>query len=405
MLVKSKVRKSEQRSHQVSFSNLVEFTDNSKILNLEAKVMHSSIDKEIRICEGCMRRERKRSERIKDNKAREEVDIKDEKERVVLFNCNSLLNFSSSEITLPTRITCYCRHHNEKVGFRIRFSMKNDKGQVVALGTSPPIMITDDHKSPKNKAKNSFSNKGKRPREPNDLVTSPTLLKKLPISNGPIKTPHLPTSISIPHSDPIFINSLPTPPAEQLSFKRRRNVSPPFFSSLPLVNEHQTDKPSPRLDRVISAQGPTYGGTEVTLLGSGFYEGLTCVFGDRVATTTAVYPNIIVCRLPAVAHPGPVVVSFKDHSLALEGQDVVIFTYYDANDQALLELALQLIGLKTTGKLHNAKKVAMDIVQGNLYTHTQQKQEASKSPIDFPTSLHEEKYNMSSVDILTRIQT
>lgn len=59
----------------------------------------------------------------------------------------------------------------------------------------------------------------------------------------------------------------------------------------------------------------------------------------------------------------------------LEGQDVALFTYYDASDQALLELALQVVGLKMTGKLHDAKHVAMQIVQGGESTHHQQLQQ------------------------------
>lgn len=45
------------------------------------------------------------------------------------------------------RITCYCRHHREKVGFNVHFKMLDHTGRLVASGTTPPIMITDDHKS------------------------------------------------------------------------------------------------------------------------------------------------------------------------------------------------------------------------------------------------------------------
>jgi hypothetical protein len=45
------------------------------------------------------------------------------------------------------RITCYCRHHREKVGFNVHFKMVDHEGRVVGSGSTPPIMITDDHKS------------------------------------------------------------------------------------------------------------------------------------------------------------------------------------------------------------------------------------------------------------------
>jgi uncharacterized protein len=37
---------------------------------------------------------------------------------IVQFNCAETVDFSDGTVTLPIRITCYCRHHREKVGFR-----------------------------------------------------------------------------------------------------------------------------------------------------------------------------------------------------------------------------------------------------------------------------------------------
>ncbi len=36
---------------------------------------------------------------------------------IILFNCAEILDFSTGSINLPLRITCYCRHHRERVGF------------------------------------------------------------------------------------------------------------------------------------------------------------------------------------------------------------------------------------------------------------------------------------------------
>ncbi|CAJ0832917.1 15338_t:CDS:2 [Entrophospora sp. SA101] len=76
-----------------------------------------------------------------------------EQNKILLFNCNQIVDFNSGDIILPTRITCYCRHHNEKVGFRI----KDHTNNIIATGMSPPIMITDDHKS--SKIKNGMAKK------------------------------------------------------------------------------------------------------------------------------------------------------------------------------------------------------------------------------------------------------
>lgn len=41
-----------------------------------------------------------------------------ERRKILLFNCSEYVEFDDGEVTLPTRVTCYCRHHSEKVGFR-----------------------------------------------------------------------------------------------------------------------------------------------------------------------------------------------------------------------------------------------------------------------------------------------
>ena len=69
------------------------------------------------------------------------------KRRVVLFNTGDYVEFDQGEAVLPTRITCYCRHHKEKVGFCIIFTLRDWTGELLATGTTPPIMITDDHKT------------------------------------------------------------------------------------------------------------------------------------------------------------------------------------------------------------------------------------------------------------------
>lgn len=124
-------------------------------------------------CNSCAERERKRAERRKSGKAKsgpvpteEEmrklgVDPADpraaqialerltqeESKRIILFNCGDYVEFKDGHAELPTRITCYCRHHKEKLGFCILFTMRNWKGRTVACGSTPAIMITDDHKS------------------------------------------------------------------------------------------------------------------------------------------------------------------------------------------------------------------------------------------------------------------
>ncbi|CAG8746698.1 17253_t:CDS:2, partial [Dentiscutata heterogama] len=96
--------------------------------------------------------------------------------------------------------------------------------------------------------------------------------------------------------------------------------------------------------------------------------GLTCIFGETPAIPTQYWsPNTLVCLLPPSPTPGPVVVSFKEFPINLTDnseQEVVFFNYNDDSDRALMELALQVVGMKMTGKLEDARNIAMRIVGG-----------------------------------------
>jgi hypothetical protein len=48
----------------------------------------------------------------------EEGLTQEDKERILLFNCGPLVELVDGECDLPARLTCYCRHHKEKTGFR-----------------------------------------------------------------------------------------------------------------------------------------------------------------------------------------------------------------------------------------------------------------------------------------------
>ncbi|KAI9276276.1 eukaryotic translation initiation factor 3 subunit G-domain-containing protein [Sporodiniella umbellata] len=167
----------------------------SKVLSLEAAVIcETHPDDQIIMCTSCVHRERKRLKRKRDNKVaraankegnaaklaallstNELPDLNDnaimeeERRRILLFNCSDLVEFNSGEAVIPTRITCYCRHHSEKIGFRIVFVIKDSNDQVLATGRSPPIMITDDHKSSKIQQQSSA-----RKRARTDMDTSAT---------------------------------------------------------------------------------------------------------------------------------------------------------------------------------------------------------------------------------------
>ncbi|KAK6204291.1 SPT3 dosage dependent suppressor of Ty-induced promoter mutations-like protein [Scheffersomyces amazonensis] len=133
----------------------------------------------------------------------------------------------------------------------------------------------------------------------------------------------------------------------------------------------------PFIQRIIPAQGPIRGGIEVTLLGRNFRTGLQVKFGANQALATHCWSDTtIVTYLPAAAQPGQVLVSFENHdTVALNSaqQQQQIFTYTDDTDRQLIELALQIVGLKMNGKLEDARNIAKRIV-GSDST-------ANKSPV------------------------
>ncbi|EFW98486.1 membrane-tethered transcription factor [Grosmannia clavigera kw1407] len=123
---------------------------------------------DIWICKGCIQRERKRANRKKLKKPEDDEEwSRDEHRRIVIFNTNETKDWQrptaaalssldenaagspiEAVISVPMRITCYCRHHGEKTGFQVIFTLKDFQGNVIAQTMSRSIMITDDHKTP-----------------------------------------------------------------------------------------------------------------------------------------------------------------------------------------------------------------------------------------------------------------
>ncbi|KAM3079079.1 SPT3 Dosage dependent suppressor of Ty-induced promoter mutations-like protein [Clarireedia jacksonii] len=125
---------------------------------------------EVRICSGCITRERKRAARKKVKKVEEEESWhKDEAKRVIVFNTHELKDWQTPtsqppceatgdrpepfvpegamQVDAPMRIACYCRHQNEKLGFQVIFTIKDFQDRVIAQEITSSIMITDDHKT------------------------------------------------------------------------------------------------------------------------------------------------------------------------------------------------------------------------------------------------------------------
>lgn len=116
---------------------------------------------EVWICDSCIQRERKRSNRKKSKKPEEDEGwSRAEHRRIVIFNTNEIRDWQhpaptamppqcdNAAVSIQMRLACYCRHHGEKTGFRVIFTLKDFLGRVLAQNLSRSIMITDDHKTP-----------------------------------------------------------------------------------------------------------------------------------------------------------------------------------------------------------------------------------------------------------------
>ncbi|KAJ7282910.1 hypothetical protein C8J57DRAFT_1173036 [Mycena rebaudengoi] len=351
---------------------------------------------------------------------------------IIQFNCAEVQDFASGSVVLPLRITCYCRHHREKLGFQVHFVMMDHTGRIVGTGTSKPIMITDDHKTPAAKHADTasgvsgmdfeWSREGTTPVESAPDARAPSKRKKDASAAGGKKRAK-PYDSSSRKSRETSVVSLPSPATSHTRPPTPSSLlthAPPLVSSLesdssadvpatppppdynpdvsmlapeilpsptaraPTIMQHALPflfldptqpsqalpLPLPMIHRLIPNSGPTHGGTEVTILGSNFHPSLQldCVFGDVLAGSTQRWSdNTLVCILPPRATPGVVAVWFNNFPKVDDSNNSPpsLFTYSDESDRALMELALQVVGLKMTGKIEDAKNVAMRIV-GNV---------------------------------------
>lgn len=113
------------------------------------------------ICEGCKERERKRYDRKKKRNQEEENEWSNyEDDRIIMINEKEFKRWQDVEqgqqhgpdakkVEFAMRITCYCRHQEEKspVGYKVIFTFRDTNSTVLAQKVSEIIQITDDHKN------------------------------------------------------------------------------------------------------------------------------------------------------------------------------------------------------------------------------------------------------------------
>lgn len=346
--------------------------------------------------------------------------------KAIILNCKEITSFPAPTgldkggdnfhaFDFSARLVCYCRHHKEQNGFKLLFVLKDYTNKVVAKLLSSPIMIMDRKKTTTSGKENldasaaaemsvgglsegTSKNLDLHPISPKSIVDDSATealvntdtntesnrglkRKKLsfddsfnsstnPMFNG--GSGFSPLSNSDTNASVHNMNGKNSIVGNLLGYGGGSNYTPGTVSlTLPLARQgllaqllvFQLSSPNPTIQKIIPAQGPIRGGIEVTLLGFNFRPGLIVKFGTKNALATHCWSETtIVTYLPPAAQPGQVLVSFENHDDIFSGGQQLIFTYTDDTDRQLIELALQIVGLKMNGKLEDAKNIAKRIV-------------------------------------------
>ena len=421
---------------------------NSSYEDNEAKLLNGG---DIKICIRCITRERKRATRNKFKRVEEEeLWYKDEAKRIVIFNTHEIKEWQprtsqppseaeasrgqleafiptgALQVDAPMRITCYCRHQKEKLGFQVIFTIKDYQDRLIAQEITSSIMITDDHDKTHNLPTLSTQMSNASDGHPSQATSATTTVCSLSrqtsrsalfgpsiskrrkasgpgklssgpgqaASSGPISTvtssapspftPNRSQSMENLAIQQIFSTPTSEYPSRALSSNSLRNSAQVYqqqaqmtqavpnglYGMSIMLNSYRP----PTIHKLVSNEGPKAGGIEVTCLGSGFYQGLEVIFGDSKAITTTFWGETsLVCLLPPSAFVGTVPVTFKHqyqhqqqqvqpYPTPLIPQQQAIFKYIDDDEQQIIRTALSVLGHRMTGKMEDVRELARRIV-------------------------------------------
>lgn len=389
--------------------------------------------------------------------------------KAIIFNCKEIISFSAptgiindpvKSLDFSARIICYCRHHKEQDGFKLLFVVKDFEGQVVAKHLSSPIMIMDRKKNSSASIKESSTILGDHggasghigisndtneadptlhPLSPNSMddSTSEALANTDTNTDSNISRGYKRKKLSFDDSynassNPMYNGGFsPLSNSDTNASIHNMNIKGSVLGSMSSVGsaflpqtytltiprqrlqqqllQLQQTSLLPTIQKIIPSKGPIRGGIEVTLLGFNFRPGLIVKFGSKNALATHCWSDsTIVTYLPPASQPGQVLVSFENLEEGLTGGQQLIFTYTDDTDRQLIELALQIVGLKMNGKLEDAKNIAKRIVgsDGSSNSDTgasspQQSTGMNKANMEWYDNAHKAVEKLSRSDLST----
>lgn len=348
--------------------------------------------KSCNICQKCIKRELKRALRRKNGLLEDGLNWVDViPKKAIIFNLKEVVAVPESpdailgscgRVDLSARIVCYCRHHHAPHGFRLLFVLRDYSGAIVGRTFLAPIMIMDRKKTMEVPKRRSVDVNPLTPPLLDDESSDGKLAKRMRTSSGAVAVRRVDTG-ALPLSDSAalsYTGKLPTDSSMMPSFSGVLPKSVPAYA--------------PAIQKVIPAEGPIRGGIEITLLGVNFRPGLQVKFGGTNALATHCWSeSTIVTFLPPAASPGQVLVSFESEEGRADNSSV--FTYTDDTDRQMIELALQIVGLKMNGKLEDARHIARRIVGTDLFDKAGGSSEATdgnyKQNLAFGASSEEEE--------------
>lgn len=154
----------------------------------------------------------------------------------------------------------------------------------------------------------------------------------------------------------------------------RNSLSADSNTGQPVGNQvfaNQSRRPPPLIHKLVPAEGSITGGTEVTLLGNGFYQGLEVMFGDTEATTTTFWgEKCLNCITPPAIQAGSVAVVFKyEHhqysSMQHQSQSRhTFFNYLDDREVEMYRLALKTVGKQMQHPTEDPYSAAQQLLRG-----------------------------------------
>ncbi|PRT53138.1 Protein SPT23 [Wickerhamiella sorbophila] len=353
-----------------------DFRPHPQILDLEVDVVVPEKPLEpVLMCPKCISREKKRAFRKKTLDENEEHHWNENRaRRIVIFNCRELLVLplpkrvklpsgeivEGREIELPLRLACYCRHHIAKDGYKLVFTIRDYKGNIVARTVSDTIFITDNHKEPRVSGSSGVSRQSSVPvpnvpESPGGGMYSMDSGSEYSTSNS---TTHSSSASAVSRTRRSSAYH-PYSRSSRMTSHRSNSMSsgggspsvPPSpgpTGTAPLVQNNNAIMVA-SIQRAIPNQGSVRGGLEITLLGQGFHPGLVAMFGELPAVSTQCWSDsTIIAHLPPSSVAGPVPVSFQGQQPTPQS---AVFTYVNDTGSKLVELALQVVGFKVNGNV------------------------------------------------------